>query len=68
MTDFDDAVDKGMGFKVDLEADQFRRGFDRLFVLGVRISTDIEESTREIETLISHHQSSRKGFSILPPG
>lgn len=38
MIDFEEAIKKGMGFKIDLTSDQAVRGFDRLFVLGVRIS------------------------------
>jgi hypothetical protein len=68
LVDFDAAVDNGMGFRVDLPAVQARRGFDRLFVLGVRVSADIEQSTADLETLIAHHQQSRKGFSILRQG
>ena len=57
-----------MGFRVELEPEQARLGFDRLFVIGVRLSADIEQSKAQLETLISHHQQSRKGFSILPQG
>src|SRR5690606_41136053 len=38
MTDFDAAVEKGMGFRLSLSATQARGGFDRLFVLGLRMS------------------------------
>ncbi|MDH3639263.1 MAG: hypothetical protein OES09_12500, partial [Gammaproteobacteria bacterium] len=68
MVDFEEAVEKGMGFKVNLSATQARLGFDRLFVLGLRLSADIEKSKEQLETLIAHHQESRKGFSILPQG
>jgi hypothetical protein len=36
MVDFDRAVAIGMGFRAVLAADQFRSGFDQLFVLGVQ--------------------------------
>lgn len=68
MVDFDEAIEKGMGFRIDLSATQAILGFDRLFVLGVRLSADIEKSKEQLETLIAHHQKSRKGFSILPQG
>lgn len=68
MTDFDQAVEKGMGFRIQLDATQARSGFDRLFVLGVRLGNDIQASTEQLETLIQHHQRSRKGFSLLPQG
>ncbi len=66
--DFDDAVRKGMGFEVDLtELDQ-PASFDRLFVLGIRAGSDETEGAAEFSELITHHQSSRKGFAILPQG
>jgi len=68
VTDFDEAVTKGMGFKIDLDGVQAQRGFDRLFVLGVRLSADINKSREQLEQLIQHHQRSRKGFSLLPQG
>ncbi|HYD36493.1 MAG TPA: hypothetical protein VEA60_02700, partial [Allosphingosinicella sp.] len=66
--DFDEAVAKGMGFLVDLTESGLDPGFDRLFVLGVRVGSDAEESAAECEELIRHHQASRKGFSLLPQG
>lgn len=68
MVDFNEAVAKGMGFKVDLTPEQAKNGFDRLFVLGVRLSADKEEGKNLVETLIDHHHHSRKGFSILSQG
>lgn len=68
MVDFEEAVAKGMGFKIDLTPEQADSGFDRLFVLGVRLSTDKDEGKNTIETLIDHHHHSRKGFGILSPG
>lgn len=68
VTDFDEAVTKGMGFKIDLDDIQARRGFDRLFVLGVRLSADVNKSREQLQHLIQHHQRSRKGFSLLPQG
>ncbi|TXI37919.1 MAG: hypothetical protein E6Q59_07195, partial [Nitrosomonas sp.] len=68
VTDFDEAVAKGMGFKINLTDAQARRGFDRLFVLGVRLSTDVDKSREQLQQLIQHHQRSRKGFSFLMQG
>lgn len=68
VTDFDEAVAHGMGFRIDLDDIQARRGFDRLFVLGVRLSADIAKSRAQLAQLIQHHQRSRKGFSLLPQG
>lgn len=68
MTDFDAAVATGMGFRIDLSPTQARAGFDRLFVLGVRLSADASAGATDLEGLIAHHQRSRKGFSLLAQG
>ena len=68
IVDFDEAVSKGMGFKIDLTPAQAENGFDRLFVLGVGLSVDKERARTSVENLIDHHHHSRKGFSILSQG
>ncbi len=67
MMDFDEAVRRGMGFLVNLNAEQ-AQGFDRLFVLGVRLGSDAEQSKTELETLFKNHYFSRSGFAFLPQG
>lgn len=68
MFDFDDAIAKGMGFKIDLTAEQARRGFDRVLVMGVKLAADKEMAQERLETLFNHHHSSRKGMSIIKQG
>jgi hypothetical protein len=68
LTDFNEAVDKGMGFKIDLTAVQAQRGFDRLLVLGIRMSADKSKGQQLLEDLFEHHHHSRKGLSILRQG
>lgn len=68
MVDFDRAVQVGMGFRVNLTIDQARRGFDRLLVLGVRLSADEQGGKELVETLFEHHHYSRTGISLLPQG
>ncbi|HEX4949100.1 MAG TPA: hypothetical protein VFZ34_20655, partial [Blastocatellia bacterium] len=68
MTDFDRAVAWGMGFRIDLTEGQWRAGFDRLLVLGVRLSADEEAGKTLVESLLDHHYHSRNGFSLLPQG
>lgn len=68
MFDFDEAVAKGMGFKIDLTAEQAERGFDRLFVIGLKLSADKSTGKALFEGLIGQHQNSRKGFAILRQG
>ncbi len=68
MTDFDRAVEVGMGFRIPLDATQAKDGFDRVLVLGVRVSSDEQQARTELETLFRHHSNSRKGFAIVPQG
>ncbi|HEY6189580.1 MAG TPA: hypothetical protein VIW80_18145 [Pyrinomonadaceae bacterium] len=68
MIDFEEALAKGMAFRINLTADQAQRGFDQLFVVGVNISSDLENSKKKLESLIAHHQASRKGLSIVGQG
>lgn len=68
MVDFEEALAKGMAFKINLTAEQAQRGFDQLFVVGVNISSDLENSKKKLESLIAHHQASRKGLSIVRQG
>lgn len=67
-TDFNRAVDWGLGFRVPLTEAQARTGFDRILVVGLRMSAGPEEGKEMLETLIRHHQCSRAGFSVLPQG
>jgi hypothetical protein len=67
VADFDRAVEIGMGFRVELEQDE-QAGFQRLFVLGVRLGADASEGKKQLEELVDHHYFSKKGFSILPQG
>ena len=68
MVDFDRAVSEGMGFRAPLTKEQAQKGFRRLIVLGVRLSSDPATAKAELETLIEHHRYGRSGFQILPQG
>lgn len=67
MTDFNEAVRIGMGFRVTLTPQQ-ALGFDRLLVLGLRLSSDATQGKTELETLFKNHYFSRTGFSFIPQG
>ena len=67
MLDFDEAVRRGMGFRINLPPQQ-AAGFDRLLVLGIRLGSDAAKSKAELETLFQHHYFSRTGFAFLPQG
>ena len=68
MSDFDKAVAQGMGFRVTLTDDEARNGFAKVFVLGVFLSANAQDSAGLLEELVDNHQFSPKGFSIVPQG
>jgi hypothetical protein len=68
MSDFDKALEQGMGFRVRLTEEEARNGFVKIFVLGVFLSADAFESAAMLEELIDNHQYSPKGFSLVPQG
>jgi hypothetical protein len=68
LVDFDRAVDDGLGFRIDLTETQAQRGFDRLFVLGVRLSASESDGQAQLEELIAHHHHGRSGFELIPQG
>lgn len=68
MTDFTEAVNKGMGFRIDLDADTAKNGFERVLVLGVRLGSSETEGKGELEDLLQKHLYGRSGFSIIPQG
>src|SRR5690606_31096425 len=44
------------------------QGFDKLLVVGVRISSDTDTSRQELENLIQTHHLSDEGFAFLKQG
>ena len=68
MADFDEAVRVGMAFRVNLTPQQFAQGFDKLMVLGVRLSEDEAGGQDSFEQLLKHHHYSRGGLSLLRQG
>lgn len=66
--DFDEAVAKGMGFKIDLTPEQATKGFDKIVVLGVKLHPKEKDNIQLLETLFEHHNNSLSGLSILPQG
>lgn len=68
MVDFDRAVAAGLGIAIDITPEQARAGFDRLLVVGLKLSTNAEKGSTALQELLAHHQWSRSGFSLLPQG
>ncbi|MGW1787043.1 hypothetical protein ACWCQQ_49540, partial [Streptomyces sp. NPDC002143] len=65
LVDFDRAVKSGLGFRVPLPEAAFQRGFDTLFVVGVKLGGD---GRHLLTNLFAHHESGRKGLDIVPQG
>ncbi len=68
MVDFDRAVAAGMGIAIDITPEQASAGFDRLLVVGLKLSTTAQQGSTALQELLAHHQWSRGGFSLLPQG
>lgn len=68
MVDFEEAVKAGMGTKINLSSTDSQNGFDQLFVIGLRASSDANTSVKELEDLISAHKNSNQGFAFLKQG
>ncbi|MBN1274413.1 MAG: hypothetical protein JXB26_19295 [Candidatus Aminicenantes bacterium] len=67
MFDFDEAVRVGMGMKIPLKKN-FTGVFSKILVLGLRLSSNEEESRELVESLIESHHYSEDGFSLIPQG
>lgn len=68
MSDFDKAVEQGMGFRVSLSDAEVRSGFAKILVLGVFLSANATESAGLLEELINNHQFGPKGLSLVRQG
>jgi hypothetical protein len=67
-SEFEKALQVGMGFKIQLTPEEAVRGFDKILVLGVYSSAHEAESKQAIEDLIDNHHYSPKGFGIITQG
>ncbi|MBV7530641.1 hypothetical protein [Chitinophaga sp. sic0106] len=68
MSDFEAAIKIGLGFKINITADQVTHGFSRISALGIRMSGSATKGQELLETLLEHHRVSKKGCIILPQG
>ncbi|MEU8359910.1 hypothetical protein AB0C27_28240 [Nonomuraea sp. NPDC048882] len=67
LTDFDAAVEVGMGIRIPLQ-DDFRDGLDRLIVFGVRQNSTPQQTAADLAGLITRQLRSSAGFGLLPQG
>ena len=68
VADFNKAIENGMAMRVSLPRPMREVGFERVIVLGIRLSADERTAQAELETLLRHHAFSRSGLSLLPQG
>lgn len=68
MFDFEKALEVGMAFRFDLTPQQAQAGFDRIVVLGVRVSDTAAQGRKNLEALLEGHLYSRSGLELLPQG
>lgn len=67
MVDFDEAVKKGMGIRVQLTSEQALKGLDRLVVLGVKATLDTKDSSQRLHDLLEAHHYTW-GLGLAPQG
>ena len=68
LTEFDAAVKVGMGIRIPLTPSQYKNGFDKIIVLGVRSEKDSLKNKQLIEKLLKNHCYKPEGLSFLPIG
>jgi len=67
MTDFDEAVAKGMALRMSITAQQAEDGFDELLVLGLS-DGDADDGTARLTAMLEAHHYTGAGLSMLPTG
>ena len=65
---FDEAEKKGLAIRVPLTEADFAAGFDKLVVLGVKLSAGKEEGKELLEDLFQSQLYQEKGMYVLPQG
>ena len=68
INEFEAAEKMGMGIRIPLSEKEFIEGFDQLLVLGLRLSSDQQDSQKLLEELFFNHQHKFEGCAFLPQG
>jgi hypothetical protein len=68
MFNFERALQEGMALRIDLNAQQAESGFERVLVLGLRLTDSPSEGQQNLLSLLNHHLYSRSGLELLPQG
>jgi hypothetical protein len=66
--DFEAAIEVGMAMRVPLPEPFASAGFDRLMVLGMRVSGESEDHKQLLEELIDNHHYSPAGMGFIAQG
>jgi hypothetical protein len=66
--DFEEATKVGMAMRVPLPEPFASGGFDRLMVLGMRVSDEPADHREMLEELIDNHHYAPEGMGFLPQG
>ena len=68
LTDFDKAVDQGMGMRIDVDDRDAIAGFDRLLVLGLRLSADADQGAADLRAPARGPQARQERPERAPAG
>jgi hypothetical protein len=71
MVDFNEAQNAGMAFDISDDDDydhDVKKGYDRLIVVGIRLTADKTTGKELAENLFRNHYFGNSGFSLLPVG
>lgn len=68
VADFEVAEKKGLALRVPVTTAEFNQGFDKMVVLGLRLSSDPKDGQKLLEEQLYNHQYKDSGLSILPQG
>ena len=64
MVDFEKAIQAGMAIKINLSPTEAQNGFDKLYVVGICITSDETNGKEILEKLITDHFQGRDGFGV----
>jgi hypothetical protein len=68
LTDFNLAVDAGMGFRIPLDSESLAKGFDQLLVVGLKLTADEHDGQTLFQDLLDNHRFSVEGLSLIQQG
>lgn len=68
MVDFDEAIEAGMATRINLTSQEAIDGFDKLFVVGLRLSSHETSGAELFERLLADHFHTKEGFGLVKQG